>query len=473
MNFTRETYELMKEDFESDEVRSYRIQLPDYDPEPSTFTIEGLVIELPITMTADDKVTADVVIQITSEVILDVGISWQTYWSTRTPSNLYAIVYRDTEADLTWTDPSGDVPFRIYISTDGVNYTEKGTTIAGDNTYTATGLTAGTLYYFKVVAYNGANESPSTNVWDTYMKWTIDTTKAGSAADTFVLPVTANTGSYFVDWGDGGAEEEFTTTGNKSHTYAASGTYQIKVRGGLTALAFSNSGDNLKLIYIDQWGNLKLSSCTHMFYGCFNMMGRYLDQPNTGAVTTMAFMFAKCILFNQSVANFNTANVIAMNCMFSESGFNQSLANFNTAKVIDMNYMFRGSLFNQSVANFNTAKVQNFRNMFSGSNFKQSLATFSLAAATNLTEMLLNCDINEAGTTNNYDATLVAWAAADVPNSLNFHGGTSKYSDAGGGKAARASLIADDLWTITDGGEDLDLITGLFEHNEPSIIYVK
>jgi len=73
MNFTRETYELMKEDFESDEVRSYRIQLPDFDSEPSTFTIEGLVIELPITMSADDKVTADVVIQVTSQVILDIG----------------------------------------------------------------------------------------------------------------------------------------------------------------------------------------------------------------------------------------------------------------------------------------------------------------------------------------------------------------------------------------------------------------
>ena len=92
------------------------------------------------------------------------GVSWSSYWATRTPSNLYAIVYRDTEADLTWTDPSGDVPFRIYISTDGVNYTEKGTTLAGDNTYTATGLTAGTLYYFKVVAYNGSSESPASNV---------------------------------------------------------------------------------------------------------------------------------------------------------------------------------------------------------------------------------------------------------------------------------------------------------------------
>jgi len=97
MNFTRETYELMKEDFESDEVRSYRIQLPDYDLAPSTFTIEGLVIELPITMTADDKVTADVVIQITSQVILDDGISWSTYWTalkaamTNKPSQAYSI----------------------------------------------------------------------------------------------------------------------------------------------------------------------------------------------------------------------------------------------------------------------------------------------------------------------------------------------------------------------------------------------
>jgi len=89
------------------------------------------------------------------------------------------------------------------------------------------------------------------------------------------------------------------------------------------------------------------------------------------------------------------------------------------------------------------------------SSFKQSLATFSLAAATNLSNILKGCNINEVGTTTNYDETLVAWAAADVPNSLNFHGGTSKYSDAGGGKAARASLIADDLWTITDGGEQI------------------
>ncbi len=331
-----------------------------------------------------DKVVNHVVERVTRSVVDKTrgGINWSSYWATRTPSNLYAIVYRDTEADLTWTDPSGDVPFRIYISTDGVNYTEKGTTLAGDNTYTATGLTAGTLYYFKVVAYNGSSESPATNVWDTYMKWTIDTTKAGSAADTFVLPVTANTGSYFVDWGDGGAEEEFTTTGNKSHTYAAQGTYQIKVRGGLTALAFNFVGDKRKLIYIDQWGNIKLTSCNAMFYDCSNMNSRALDSPNTRNVLSMRLMFSGCKTFNQSLAHLYTANVTSMENMLSWC-----------------------------------------------SSFKQSLATLSLASATNLSLMLNGCNINAAGTTTNYDATLVAWAAQDPPNSLSFNGGTSKYGE--------------------------------------------
>jgi len=167
-------------------------------------------------------------------------------------------------------------------------------------------------------------------------------------------------------------------------------------------------------------------------------------------------MFHNCSAFNQSVANFNTAEVTDMSSMFRGcSAFNQSVANFNTAKVTDMYFMFRGcSAFNQSVANFNTAKVTNMAYMFYGCiAFKQSLATFSMTLVANVTSMLQGVNINDTGTTTNYDATLVAWAAQDVPNSLNFHGGTSKYSVAGGGTAARASLEADHLWTITDGGQ--------------------
>ena len=504
------------------------------------------------------------------------GIDWSSYWATRKPSDLIVTGMRDTEIDFSWTDNSaGDCSFAIYRSTDGVNYSSVGTTVAGDTTYTATGLTAGTLYYFYVVGVKSGNESDPTNIYDTRFKITIDTTKAGSASNTFVLPNYASgTYDYYVDWGEGGAEEHITTTGTHSHTYAASGTYQIKIRGTMPRIYFNLTGDRLKVMNIDNWGNLAWSSMVNAFNGCSAMQGRYIDCPNLSAVTNMSYMFASCTVFNQSVANFNTAEVTDMSYMFYGcTAFNQSVANFNTAKVTNMSYMFTGcTVFNQSVANFNTAKVTNMYRMFNGCSafnqsvanfntaevtdmsymfrdctafnqsvanfntakvtnmsymftnctaFKQSLATFSLASATNLTNMLNGCDLNTAGTTTNYDATLVAWAAADVPNSLSFHGGNSKYGEGlvdsgttdgvaankliqsgqnflttvtigdviynttdgtyarvtaidsdtqlsidadimasgeayriqhGDGAEARASLILDDLWTITDGG---------------------
>jgi len=152
MNFTRETYELMKEDFESDEVRSYRIQLPDYDSEPSTFTIEGLVIELPITMTADDKVTADVVIQITSQVILDIGSTVPAEESEIVPESsdlddLYAalndgntVVLLLFEEGVTVADTDKVELIANLMGSSGWNVAELGDSDASRPTLTSTGI---------------------------------------------------------------------------------------------------------------------------------------------------------------------------------------------------------------------------------------------------------------------------------------------------------------------------------------------
>ena len=387
------------------------------------------------------------------------GISWQTYWTPqKEPSTLIVTAQTDTTIDFSWTAATEpEDGYKLKISTDGVTYTDKVTVNNATTTAQATGLTAGVLYYFKVVAYKGTHESIGTNVYDTRFKITIDTTKAGSANDTFVLPTAgAGTYNYFVDWGDGGAEENVVANTSQTHVYAAPGTYQIKVRGTFPQIYFNNGGDRAKLMTIDNWGNIIWSSMISAFYGCPEVQGVWIDVPNTAKVTNMAYMFRGCYAFNQSVANFNTAKVTNMSSMFYGcSAFNQSVANFNTAKVTNMASMFRECYaFNQSVANFNTAKVTNMAYMFFGcSAFKQSLATFIMTLVANVTSMLQGTNINDTGTTTNYDATLVAWAAQDVPNSLNFHGGTSKYSVAGGGTAARASLEADDLWTITDGGQ--------------------
>ena len=68
MNFTRATYEQMKDDFEDDDNQFYKIALP--DTVETSLEFEGLVMELPLTVDPGDRVTADVDIQISGKVEL-------------------------------------------------------------------------------------------------------------------------------------------------------------------------------------------------------------------------------------------------------------------------------------------------------------------------------------------------------------------------------------------------------------------
>ena len=71
MNFTRSTYELMNNDFESDTAQSYEIVLPDDDNTSLEFV--GLVTEVPLSITTDDKVTANVTIKVTGQPVINSG----------------------------------------------------------------------------------------------------------------------------------------------------------------------------------------------------------------------------------------------------------------------------------------------------------------------------------------------------------------------------------------------------------------
>ena len=71
MNFTRDTYEQMKADFEDDTLQNYEIVLP--DDETTTLEFEGLVTELPLAVPTDDVITADVTIKVSGQVNLESG----------------------------------------------------------------------------------------------------------------------------------------------------------------------------------------------------------------------------------------------------------------------------------------------------------------------------------------------------------------------------------------------------------------
>lgn len=60
---------------------------------------------------------------------------------------------------LSWTPIQGAAGYNIYKSTDGTTYTKVNNTPVTDAGYTATGLTAGTTYHYKISAVNAAGES--------------------------------------------------------------------------------------------------------------------------------------------------------------------------------------------------------------------------------------------------------------------------------------------------------------------------
>lgn len=64
MNYTQAGFEAMKDDFESNTRQNYQIVLPD----GFTLEFEGLVTELPLSVTPDDKITMNTVIKISGSV---------------------------------------------------------------------------------------------------------------------------------------------------------------------------------------------------------------------------------------------------------------------------------------------------------------------------------------------------------------------------------------------------------------------
>jgi predicted secreted protein len=73
MNFTRATYEIMNDDFESDVIVNYEVILP--DPEHTTIEFQGLVTEVGLAIPMDDKISSDVSIKVSGRVIVNSGAS--------------------------------------------------------------------------------------------------------------------------------------------------------------------------------------------------------------------------------------------------------------------------------------------------------------------------------------------------------------------------------------------------------------
>ena len=233
-------------------------------------------------------------------------------------------------------------------------------------------------------------------------EWTIP-----SANTTIKLPAQGTGLNIAVDWGDGSATETFTTA-FPTHTYATTGTYEIKVWGtcpqwgnysSSTVSTTSNYYTYTQyLTKVKQFGELnttrygfaqckkltevsgdnlvkektfeKVTDMSYMFSNCSGLTRLNVSRFDTSKVTSMSFMFYNCSnLTSLDVSKFDTSKVTRMSYMFYYCSNLTSLdvSKFDTSNVTSMSYMFSNcsSLTSLDVNGFNTSKVNNMGNMFS------------------------------------------------------------------------------------------------------------
>ena len=316
-------------------------------------------------------------------------------------------------------------------------------------------------------------------------EWNTENTSTGSSTSTQIsLPLeSSGTYNFVVDWGDGGNQDHITVwnQAQTTHTYATAGVYTITINGICEGWRFNNTGDRLKILDVSQWGDrFRLGNSNGYFYGCANLRitaTDVLDLSGTtnlssmfracttlstvssmsswdvSAVTNMSIMFFGATLFNQDIGAWDVTAATNMSFMFaSTSTFNQDITNWVLVGDVKLDSMFRdATAFNQDISSWDVSDVTNINRMFySATSFDQDLGSWQVGNVTTAVEMFFGITLSTA----NYDALLVGWESLSpsLQNGVTFHGGNSQYTAASAAATARANLISNHSWSITDGG---------------------
>ncbi|RZA26128.1 MAG: BspA family leucine-rich repeat surface protein [Proteobacteria bacterium] len=301
--------------------------------------------------------------------------------------------------------------------------------------------------------------------------WKTDNTGT-SDSQSISLPIyNGGTYNFVVQWGDGSDSIVTSYTGG-THSYAAAGTYTVKITGTITGWNFNNGLDRKKILNISAWGPLRLGNTAHYFSGASNLTITATDTLNTtgtinfydsfagctsittipnitswnmsavtttesmfngatnfnqslagwnvSAVTHMGGMFSNTTSFNQDLTSWDVSHVTRMGFMFAFSNFNSSLANWNTANVTDMSTMFyNNTVFDQDISNWNTIKVTNMAQMFRGSKFNHPIGSWNVAAVTDFSQMFSGNNV--------FNQPLNTWVTTAATNMNNMFNGTSAF----------------------------------------------
>lgn len=232
--------------------------------------------------------------------------------------------------------------------------------------------------------------------------------------ETITLPLRSGYQYDFsVDWGDGSANDQITTSSDvtKTHTYATPGDYTVTITGLAESWYFNNGVDKDKIISVTDFGNPGWIDLNSAFKGCSNLES--FTGGVTSDVTSMRSMFTSAnSLSSINLSSFDTSKVTDMNSMFYETSslINLDLSSFDTSNVTSMADMFYGcsSLTSLDVSSFDTSSVRNMSYMFDSTSSLTSLnvSSFNTENVTNTSYMfyanssLTSLDLSSFNTAN-------------------------------------------------------------------------
>jgi len=335
--------------------------------------------------------------------------------------------------------------------------------------------------FLPVTAFGATLEGVSLNAQSQFI-FDIKTT---GADETFTLPIyNGGTYDFHIDWGDAGTDaitawDDAAVT----HTYVTAGTYQVVISGVITGWRFNDGGDKLKIYEIKSWGPLNFGNLGYNFYGCTNLTVSATDVLDLVGVTTLNTTFRNCSsLTTLDVSNWDVG--LVTNLFYTFNGCSSlttlDVSNWDVGLVTKLGFTFRGcsSLTTLDVSNWDVGLVTNLYYTFYGCSSLTSLdvSNWDVGLVTSLSTTFYGCssltdpainnwDIHSVTDATNfmnsakplstsvYDATLIAYDAQPVQDNVTIHFGTSKYTGGGAAAAARAALIADHGWIISDGGQ--------------------
>lgn len=275
---------------------------------------------------------------------------------------------------------------------------------------------------------------------------TWDTTQAGSASDTIVLPMTAG---LTVDWGDGSSD----TT--NTHTYASGGVYTVTIVGSVTGFRFNNLGDRRKLIEVVNCGGLVLDS-NGIFRGCENLATWSATDIPSITATDWLYMFDNIGNITPDWTGWDVSNVTKFLQSFggnSVRGMNANISNWVTTSVTDwQNAFLNNTNFNRNINSIDFNGATRVTRMFQNADsYDQPMGDWDISTITSgfNTFMFASTGLSPA----NYGTTLIGWAAQlPIPYSGIVHMGGSTYDSGDAAVVAARNAIISSVGGITDGG---------------------